>query len=394
MTQRGALLVSILTLCAVEASAQDVVENTPRLCQNGTDDDGDGLADCDDPGCSQLIFCVGANEPTETEVCDDGDDNDGDGAVDCDDPDCDEACSRSIRIDGRPDPRGIYQPRVPDEPEPTMEYSEHDTSRNYPVAWAAHPITVRSGMLVPRASLSSQPIRTPGFGDETLIRLGLGATYGILDFWQVTLVAVPLRLSPVVDYENPALATTFQVFSIPELEIGIHANVGIPIGTASGSDFPEPLPRGSLQSRSRYYDVAHLELGLLARIHVEDIFRIDLQVPITAIVFSDDAMGDLSPRADLSFIGRMGFSITEYAFAGVSSGLFIQGPGYDAPRMPFFLFAGAVIPGWRRGPAAELALRFGWPVLYDGGAAMGVDPVDPDFWQLTFDVRIFSYLLN
>lgn len=49
-------------------------------CDNGSDDDGDGLADCDDPDC--LVAELGE------ELCNDCIDNDGDGLNNCDDPDC------------------------------------------------------------------------------------------------------------------------------------------------------------------------------------------------------------------------------------------------------------------------------------------------------------------
>ena len=49
-----------------------------EVCQNGLDDDCDGLADCDDPDCP----------PCNEASCSDGLDNDTDGRVDCLDPDC------------------------------------------------------------------------------------------------------------------------------------------------------------------------------------------------------------------------------------------------------------------------------------------------------------------
>jgi|GEM_PF-1972505 len=52
-------------------------------CDDGEDNDGDGLIDCDDPDCFGDPACE--NDP---EDCDDGIDNDGDGLIDCDDPDC------------------------------------------------------------------------------------------------------------------------------------------------------------------------------------------------------------------------------------------------------------------------------------------------------------------
>ena len=399
MSDSRLLCASFILLASASASAQDpassgVVENSPRLCQNGEDDDGDGLTDCDDDGCGQLIFCLHRDTPTEGDAttCANGDDDDGDGFVDCEDDGCAAECRTSLTL-GHTEGRSIYQPRVADEPPPTVEFVEHESGRNYPVAWARHPMTLRRGMLVPRLAFSAQPIRTPGFGDETLARLGLGLSYGVFDFWQITIVPVPLRLSPVVDYENPSVASTFELFAIPEFELGLTFNVGIPVGTSSSNAFPEPQPLGSLLSRARYYDVAHLDMGLLARFHIEDLVRIDLQVPVATLIFASNALGELDVRADLSFIGRVGVSITKYAYLGLWSGLTLAGPGYDAPRVPFGFFAGAMIPGWRRGPAVDLGLRFGWPILYDGGAPAGTDAVDPSFWQLTFDVRIFSWLL-
>jgi hypothetical protein len=52
-------------------------------CDNGVDDDCDGLSDCEDSDC--------LDECTES-TCDDGLDEDGDGDVDCDDDDCLATC--------------------------------------------------------------------------------------------------------------------------------------------------------------------------------------------------------------------------------------------------------------------------------------------------------------
>jgi hypothetical protein len=50
-------------------------------CDNGDDDDGDGLIDSDDPGCDDLLD---AFETSDALPCDDGFDNDDDGRVDFD----------------------------------------------------------------------------------------------------------------------------------------------------------------------------------------------------------------------------------------------------------------------------------------------------------------------
>ncbi len=64
-----------------------VVENTPEMCQDGTDNDGDGSTDCDDSGCQGFVFCMAPAE-NNAEVCQDSHDNDGDGKTDCEDPGC------------------------------------------------------------------------------------------------------------------------------------------------------------------------------------------------------------------------------------------------------------------------------------------------------------------
>lgn len=51
--------------------------STTEICNDGVDNDGDGLIDMEDPDCS------GA-----TEICNDGVDNDRDGLIDMEDPDC------------------------------------------------------------------------------------------------------------------------------------------------------------------------------------------------------------------------------------------------------------------------------------------------------------------
>ncbi|OUU23872.1 MAG: hypothetical protein CBC13_04620, partial [Planctomycetia bacterium TMED53] len=56
----------------------------PENCTNGTDDDGDGLVDCEDTDCDQDPAC--AAPPVEN--CTNGTDDDGDGLADCADPDC------------------------------------------------------------------------------------------------------------------------------------------------------------------------------------------------------------------------------------------------------------------------------------------------------------------
>lgn len=66
-------------------------------CQNGFDDDGDGVADYpNDPGCSSP---EDESERTEGAPCDDGIDNDGDLRIDAADPGCDGPADASERAE-------------------------------------------------------------------------------------------------------------------------------------------------------------------------------------------------------------------------------------------------------------------------------------------------------
>lgn len=67
------------------APFSDCAELAPAACRDGADNDLDGLVDCRDPGCSALAGVCVEQTPAQ---CGDGVDNDGDALVDCNDPDC------------------------------------------------------------------------------------------------------------------------------------------------------------------------------------------------------------------------------------------------------------------------------------------------------------------
>ena len=60
----------------------------PYACENGIDDDGDGLVDCQETACSTSPSC-----PRVEHACGDGVDNDGDRSIDCLDTNCSWACT-------------------------------------------------------------------------------------------------------------------------------------------------------------------------------------------------------------------------------------------------------------------------------------------------------------
>ncbi len=73
-----------------DRGAEVVVCLASEICDNGKDDDCNGLADCKDPACQNDPSCIDRKK----EVCDNGKDDDGNGLVDCKDPACfgDKAC--------------------------------------------------------------------------------------------------------------------------------------------------------------------------------------------------------------------------------------------------------------------------------------------------------------
>ncbi|MEJ2500678.1 MAG: multiheme c-type cytochrome [Campylobacterales bacterium] len=64
----------------------------PAACDDGIDNDGDGLVDLEDPGCTDVSDNNEFNEAAPLPAaCEDGIDNDGDGLVDLSDPGCTDA---------------------------------------------------------------------------------------------------------------------------------------------------------------------------------------------------------------------------------------------------------------------------------------------------------------
>ena len=104
---------------AVGCSDDDGGNDDQEICNNGIDDDGDGMTDCADADCLNAQNCQVAcdndgicdagedstncpNDCAGTEICDNQLDDDGDGQVDCNDSDCDSdpACSTVCNNDG------------------------------------------------------------------------------------------------------------------------------------------------------------------------------------------------------------------------------------------------------------------------------------------------------
>ncbi|MBI5508064.1 MAG: hypothetical protein HY903_04855 [Deltaproteobacteria bacterium] len=80
----GSVLVIVVAFaCGGSTVASSVPAGLTEICDNHIDDDSDGVVDCVDVDCRDLVLCQGV-----VEDCSDGLDNDLDGLPDCADPDC------------------------------------------------------------------------------------------------------------------------------------------------------------------------------------------------------------------------------------------------------------------------------------------------------------------
>lgn len=89
------LLLSLVAACSGDSGVDCIpVPRMEILCDNSLDDDGDGLADCDDTDCDGTPGC--RSEELGLAACSDGRDNDGNGFADCSDFGCTTSGDASI----------------------------------------------------------------------------------------------------------------------------------------------------------------------------------------------------------------------------------------------------------------------------------------------------------
>lgn len=193
----------------------NIIENcsflvmTEEICDDGIDNDDDGLIDCEDPECD----CE-----EEIEICDDGIDNDGDGLIDAADPDCNpgnlEICCDGIDNDGD----GLI-----DSADPDCCYRDCRTDHNYLLAHKFDNIV---------AGLSTTNSQVPG-----------GERYTQLKYQITTMEKSTPTSDPIAVHHNQiVVARTYILYC------------EIPSFSSLGSLTPEEISTLCLEDHDLYYN--------------------------------------------------------------------------------------------------------------------------------------------
>ncbi|MBU1239060.1 hypothetical protein KKF84_12355 [Myxococcota bacterium] len=101
MTKIVSILILLFPLTLFTACDDSTTTVQTEICNNETDDDGDGHVDCDDQDCWTHQACT---DPLE--ICDNGTDDDDDGFIDCNDLDCVDECEYGETCDNGVDDDG------------------------------------------------------------------------------------------------------------------------------------------------------------------------------------------------------------------------------------------------------------------------------------------------
>jgi periplasmic protein TonB len=141
-----ALLVAFSTHAALGASVytlSPLAQVVQERCNNQSDDDQDGLTDCDDPDCTQQPK---TDTSCRIEQCENNLDDDADGLIDCADPDCSSApispaCLLALPIEVKlapplpePEPEPDEEPKPEPAPPPPTKTEEPKVIRPAPAS--------------------------------------------------------------------------------------------------------------------------------------------------------------------------------------------------------------------------------------------------------------------
>ncbi|MGE4618459.1 MAG: dockerin type I repeat-containing protein [Planctomycetota bacterium] len=307
---------------------------TPENCTNGTDDDGDGLIDCEDADCDLDPSCI-----TPPENCNNGTDDDGDGLADCNDPDC------------AADPNCQAPPSG-------FSYIASDETANYSVDTGVGSFSA-SVSISEDASAAGYPNETQGFSfglshtasllsvvtfNEGSVLTGLNANTGA-DFIDINNFADGITVGCVYSFQNTAVITFAAPTAIGTISYDTVPSglIGNATGTSTGLNWSNSLGAppvvnilvvdGQAQPAAFDNGIVTLEpaIGGFVRgdINSDSSINIADAVSLLAGLFTGGSI-DCQDAADCNDDGGVNIADAVYELATLFSG----GPGMPAPSGP------------------------------------------------------------
>lgn len=218
------------------------------------------------------------------------------------------------------------------------------------VVYAQRDITLATGLVRPEGMLSFT--RISGV-DDTFIRLDALAAWAPIKHLEVGALAVPLALSPEVDYGNPRLYARYQL-----------TDGAFQVAPELGFEF----------NKSNV-----LSLGVPMRFKVNPAAYIDVR-PFILFDFpgSDDPDGT-ETVVSLAIPIEVAISATRNIYASIQTGLYVPDFDFDFAFMPLGLEVGYSLPSAADTAWIDIYLGF----RFDGFLNLGPgDAISTDVWTL------------
>ncbi len=188
--------------------------------------------------------------------------------------------------------------------------------------------------------------------DDTLLRLTLGAGFGITDQLEVGGTVMPLYIAPDGDFGDIELYGRYALMQTKSTEVGVQLTVAMPTDTVLGIGAGAPIL---------------LRLGRL---------RIDTGVEVE-VLFTEDVLVDL----DVPF--AVSVNVGDGLFAGLRSGIFA--PQVKDVAVPLMAHLGYTLMSGKT-PFIDLVGSFGWSRFLWSGPG---DTINLRSFDLIVGARLF-----
>lgn len=252
-----------------------------------------------------------------------------------------------------------------------FELGANDT----PMSYAQRGLTLRQGQIridagPPDFALLDSGARNQGrslltiaprdFGpfNDTIVSVGFGGAYGVLDELEVGTLFIPITLSPSFEFLDMEFYGRFK-FLEGEFELAAQAAISLPTNTAAGAtDFA-------------------LVAGAPAIFHMADDMRLDVGAELEIILGDSDVV-------NLDVPGVLQYQITETFFAGPKAGIFL--PNIEEFWIGVGGVAGFTLAGPSGGPLVDIVAELYWPTFLASGLE---DAINIDQFNLVLGARVF-----